>query len=66
MIFKINFAPCNTGLDNGKYAKLTGGLFIKTTPIIIRNEIFSDFLLQRFFITLENKLADKYDRLQFL
>ena len=31
---------------------------MKTTPIIIRNEIFSDFLLQRYFITLENKLAD--------
>ena len=31
---------------------------MKTTPIIIRNEIFSDFLLQRLFITFENKLAN--------
>ena len=38
---------------------------MKTTPIIIHNEIFSDFLLQRYFITLENKLADWYERLQF-
>ena len=58
MIFYIYFAPCNTGLDNGKFAKLTGGLFMKTTTIIIHTEIFSDFLLQPYFITLENMLAD--------
>ena len=58
MIFKIYFALCNTGLDNGKFAKLIGGLFMKTTPIIIHNEIFADLLLQRLFISLENKLAN--------
>ena len=63
MIFNVYVAPCNTGLENGKFAKLARGLLLKTTAIINHNEIFADFWLPRYFITLENKLADQYKKL---